>query len=313
MVSSSADQTLAVQVVDSMERMSGRHPGCRRSSARGAVFRATFTPTGAAAALTTAAHLQTRPVTATVRFSNSEGDPHTPDTAPVTRGMATRFHLQDGSDTDLVALSVPRFVASTPREFLELTEALRPDPGTRRPEPARVHAFVHAHPHLAEAVAQQPPVPASYACTAYWAVHAFIWVDAAGAGQPVRYRWEPEAGRTDLTAAQAATRTAHYLTDELHQRLERAPVAFDLRIQLAGPDDPTHDPSTVWPDHREEITAGRLEVTAPADGQDLRDTQAFDPTRVTSGIQISDDPVLAFRAHAYAESHLRRSHERQSR
>ncbi|MFI5882694.1 catalase family peroxidase [Streptomyces sp. NPDC051554] len=308
MSSSSADQTLAVRVVDSMERMSGRHPGYRRSSARGAGFRATFTPSGAAAALTTAAHLQTRPVPATVRFSNSEGDPHTPDTAPVTRGMAVRFHLHDGGDTDLVALSVPRFVASTPREFLELTEALRRDPVTHQPDLARVHVFVGAHPHLAEAVAQQPPIPVSYATAAYWAIHAFIWVDADGTRRPVRYRWEPAAGRAELAAADAATRTAHYLTDELHRRLEHAPVAFDLRIQLAEPDDPTHDPSTVWPDHRKEFTAGRLEISAPADDQDPWNTQAFNPTRVTTGIQLSDDPVLAFRAHAYAESHLRRSH-----
>lgn len=308
MASSSADQTLAVRVVDSMERMSGRYPGYRRSSARGAGFRATFTPTGAAAALTTAAHLQTRPVPATVRFSNSEGNPHTPDTAPVTRGMAVRFHLHDGGDTDLIALTVPRFVASTPKEFLELTEALRPDPVTHQPDPARVHVFVGAHPHLAEAVGQRPPIPVSYASAAYWAIHAFIWVDAEGTRRPVRYRWEPEAGRAELTAADAATRTAHYLTDELHRRLERTPVSFDLRIQLAEPDDPTHDPSTVWPDHRKEVTAGRLELTAPADDQDSWNTQAFNPTRVTAGIQLSDDPVLAFRAHAYAESHLRRSH-----
>jgi catalase len=222
--------------------------------------------------------------------------------------MATRFHLHDGSDTDLVALTVPRFVASTPREFLELTEALRPDPVTHQPDPARVHAFLGVHPHLTEAVAQQPPIPVSYASAAYWAIHAFIWVDADGGRRPVRYRWEPEAGRTALTAAEAATRTAHYLTDELHQRLEHAPVAFDLRIQLAEPDDPTHDPSTVWPDHRKEFTAGRLEITAPADDQDPWHTQAFNPTRLTTGIHLSDDPVLAFRAHAYAESHLRRSH-----
>ncbi|WP_043671333.1 catalase family peroxidase [Streptomyces xylophagus] len=308
MPSSPADQTLAAQVVNSMERMSGRFPGYRRSSARGAGFRATFTPTGDAAALTTAAHLQTRPVPATVRFSNSEGNPHTPDTAPVTRGMATRFHLHDGSDTDLIALTVPRFVASTPREFLELTEALRPDPVSHQPDPAQVVAFVQAHPHLAEAVAQQPPIPVSYASAAYWAIHAFIWVDAVGARQAVRYRWEPVAGRVELSADEAATRTAHYLTDELHERLEQAPVAFNLRIQLAEPDDPTHDPSTVWPDHRKEINAGRLEINAPADDQDLWNTQAFNPTRVTAGIQLSDDPVLAFRAHAYAESHLRRSH-----
>ncbi|MFG2379066.1 hypothetical protein ACGFY9_47455 [Streptomyces sp. NPDC048504] len=97
----------------------------------------------------------------------------------------------------------------------------------------------------------------------------------------MRYRWEPAAGR--------------------------APVAFDLRIQLAEPDDPTHDPRSVWPDRREEFTAGWLEIAPPADDQDPWNTQAFNPTRVTTANQLSDDPVLAFHAHAYAESHLRRS------
>jgi catalase len=33
----------------------------------------------------------------------------------------------------------------------------------------------------------------------------------------------------------------------------------------------------------------------------------FDPTRVTDGIGLSDDPILHFRRAAYAQSVLRRS------
>ena len=33
----------------------------------------------------------------------------------------------------------------------------------------------------------------------------------------------------------------------------------------------------------------------------------FDPTRVTDGIELSDDPVLRFRHDAYAESIARRT------
>lgn len=113
-----------------MERMSGRHPGYRRSSARGAGFRATFTPSGAAVALTTAADPQTRPAPATIRFSNSEGDPHPPDTAPVTRGMAVRFHPHDGGDTDLVAPGGPCGTAGNRRP-----DAPNSPPRTRPPVP----------------------------------------------------------------------------------------------------------------------------------------------------------------------------------
>ena len=294
-----------------MERMAGTvYPGKRRSSARGACFTGMFTPTGAAADLTTAAHLQHRPVPVTVRFSNSEGNPHVPDAAPVTRGMATRFHLPDGTETDVLAITVPVFVASTPAEFLGLTEALLPDPTSGHPDPARVQAYVAAHPHLAGPITQQPPVPASYGSAAYWAIHAFIWVDAEGARQPVRYRWQPAAGRTNLTPEQAAAKAADYLTRELHERLKREPVLFTLYVQLGEADDPTHDPTVAWPAERRELAVGRLELTAPVDDQEHWAEQRFDPTHVTAGIELSDDPVLAFRSLAYTESYRRRSQNR---
>jgi catalase len=291
-----------------MERMAGSvYQDKRRSSARGVWCTGTFTPTGAAAKLTTAAHLQHRPVPVTVRFSNSDGNPHVPDTAPVTRGMAARFHLPDGTDTDLLAITVPLFVASTPREFLELTEALRPDPASGHPDPARVGEFVAANPHLAGPITQQPPVPASYGSAAYWAIHAFIWLNAEDSRQPVRYRWQPAAGRTNLTAEEAAAKADDYLTAELHERLRREPVSFTLYAQLGEPGDPTHDPTVAWPAERTEITVGRLELTTAAPDEEHQAGQGFDPTRVTAGIELSDDPILTFRSRAYTESHRRRT------
>ena len=307
MSSNVEDRVTATQVIDSMERMSGGpYPGYRRSGARGVCFTGTFTPTGDAAALTTAAHLQSRPVPAVVRFSNSDGSPHPRDGVPVARGMATSFRLPDGTNTDLIALTVPVFVASTPQEFLELTEALRPDPATKVPDPAAVGAFVAAHPHLAQAIMQEPPVPVSYASVAYWAIHAFVWVDSEGNRQAVRYRWEPDAGRADLSAEEAASRADDYLTAEFHERLRHGPVTFTLRVQLGEKGDPTHDPTVHWPEARTELTAGRLELTAPVDDQGYWAAQGFSPTRITAGIELSDDPVLAFRAHAYHESSHRR-------
>jgi catalase len=53
---------------------------------------------------------------------------------------------------------------------------------------------------------------------------------------------------------------------------------------------------------------GRLEVTGVAhDREQGDDVLVFDPTRVTDGIELSDDPILRFRTRAYAESVLRRS------
>jgi catalase len=48
---------VAVTAVDAIERLSGTYLGHRRVHARGLCFDATFTPSGAAASFTAAAHL----------------------------------------------------------------------------------------------------------------------------------------------------------------------------------------------------------------------------------------------------------------
>lgn len=59
---------------------------------------------------------------------------------------------------------------------------------------------------------------------------------------------------------------------------------------------------------RQRVRLGRLEVTGLAhDREQGGDVLVFDPTRVTDGIELSNDPILRFRADAYAESVLRRT------
>jgi catalase len=304
-----SDQSeLAVEMVDEMERVGGVFSGYRRAHARGLCFRAAFTPSGEARALTSAAHLQAEPVPATVRFSNASIDPRTLD-ARGPWGMAVKFRLPNGSDTDIVSVSLTVFLASTPEIFLEFLRATAPDPDVGGPNPDRVRTFLSAHPQsvrgVEEAAAQRPPV--SYATQRYSALHAFTWVGTGGGRTSVRYRWEPAAGVATLPEPEAAA--PRYLADELTRRLAEGPAGFSLHVQLAEAGDPTHDSTRSWPSDRSEIVAGRLEVTAPVDDPLAGCEHAiFDPTRVTAGIECSDDPVLNFRARAYSVSYERRSH-----
>ncbi len=56
------------------------------------------------------------------------------------------------------------------------------------------------------------------------------------------------------------------------------------------------------------MTAGTLEVTGlETERETGGDVLVFDPTRVTDGIECSDDPVLRFRSDAYRESVTRRT------
>ncbi|HET6500793.1 MAG TPA: catalase family peroxidase [Amycolatopsis sp.] len=312
MTSQQYDTTVAERAVDAIEHAKGRFPGYRRAHARGTCYTATFTPSGDALPLTAAAHLTDVPVPATVRFSHSDTNPHLPDAGTSSRGFAVKFHLPDGHHTDLVSVNLPVFFASSAESFIEFTEATTRDPVTGQPDQTRLAAYLQRHPEAApclQAAATQP-TPASYATAAYWAIHAFVWVNGSGARQAIRYHWIPEAGIENVTPEAAETWTAEQLTGELVERLANGPVAFRLEVQLAEPGDITGDPTREWPPDRPRIAVGTLTITAPVDDQDHWERQVFDPTTVTDGIELSDDPILAGRRHFYTVSYNRRSSER---
>jgi len=306
----SIGQDLAEQIVDAIQEIGGRHEGARAVHAKGTLCAATFTPSQEASKLCRAAHFREGPIRAHVRFSNGSGDPEGRDAAQNARGMATKFYLPDDSTTDIVALSQAIFFVRTPEDFLEFTRARKPDPATGQPDMERVGAFLAAHPETVPAVQEhlQSRPPVSYATVAYNSIHAFRLLDEAGEGRWVRYRWEPEAGEAALDEDAAADRDRDYLRQELSERLEQGPAVFALFAVLAAEDDPVDDPTQAWPDERERVELGRLEVTALAfDRERDGDVLVFDPIRVPDGIELSPDPILHARTPAYAESVFRRT------
>jgi catalase len=300
-------QTLAEQAVEAINDISGAHPGHRAAHAKGTLMAGTFTATPEAARLTRAAHMQGSPVRATVRFSNGGGDPGIPDYAREGRGMAVKLYLEDGGKTDMVALSLPCFFVRTPEDFLEFTRARKPDPETGQPDMDKLGAFLGAHPEAQQpiqaAVAAGPP--ASYATCLYNGIHSFRWVNADGDARWVRYRFEPEAGVEELSDHEARERGRDYLQEDI---VGRERTAFNMVVTLAEEGDPIEDPTAMWPEERETVEVGRLDLTGPESGREQGDdVLVFDPTRVVDGIELSDDPVLHFRPRAYAVSVERRS------
>jgi catalase len=295
------------QAVDAINERFGRHPGYRALHAKGILCKGSFTATPEAAGLTRAAHMQGQPVGVTVRFSNGSGDPNSPDYAPDVRGMAVAFQLPDGSATDIVSQTAPRFPVRTPEAFIELVQAN--DTGLARLW--KLPLFLARHPGALPAVRANLPIlkpPASYATLPFYAIHAFKWLDAGGGDRFVRYTWLPEADEPSLSSQEAKERGRNYLQEEIGERLADEPVRFTLQLQVAADGDSVDDPSAVWPDDRETVTAGTLELTGLETGRETGDDLlVFDPVHITDGIELTDDPILRFRPQAYSVSIERRT------
>jgi catalase len=309
-----AEPDIAQRAVDAINELSGRHDGYRAAHARGTLCAGTFTPAPAAADLTSAAHMQGEPVRVTVRFSNGAGDPSAPDNDRRDgRGMAVKFYLPEGGTTDIVAISLPCFFVRTPEDFIEFALARRPDPETGEIDVGKVGAFVAEHPETAAALQLILPSlvpPRSYATVAYNSIHSFRLTGGSDSeGRFARYRFVPEAGVEALPEEEIDGAPPEYLQDDIRERLERGPVRFTLLARLAEDGDPVDDPTVAWPEgEREEVELGVLELTGLDTTRETGDdVLVFDPTRVTDGIELSDDPILHVRSPAYSVSVERRS------
>ncbi len=126
-------------IVDALNDVFGKQSQTRaRAHAKGIVVAGTFTPSVGGALISVAPHLQNAPVPPSVRVSNFSGVPTTPDTdgSASPRGMALRFHLPDGSTTDIVSHSFDGFPCATADEVRALFVALGTcGPGVASPGP----------------------------------------------------------------------------------------------------------------------------------------------------------------------------------
>lgn len=286
--------------MDVIHERFGRHPRHRALHAKGVICSATFTATPEARELTRAAHMSGAPVHASARFSNGGGDPNVPDYAPDVRGLAVSFELADGSRTDISAQTLRRYPFRDQEGFLAALGVSRPSPRALLRMPgfaARYPKALAAMPESARTMASM----ASFAGRPYYAFHAYKWIDAGGGERFVRYTWLPTVDEPNRSRSEAKRLGPDFLFDELRAQLDREPVRMRLELQIAGDGDDPDDPSNVWPEERERVVAGTLEVTAIDPDPD--DARVIDPMRVTDGIEPSGDPVLHYRPRVYEHSH----------
>ncbi len=297
------------RIIDTFEAQVGHYPGYRKNHAKGLCVSGYFQASGQAASLSTARVFSQQRVPVTGRFAIGGANPFAPDTGIPVRSLAIQFSTDDGQVWRTGMNNPPVLAVSTPQGFYEQVLASAPDPATGKTDPGKLQAFFAAHPESAAfrqwAASYKPSN--SFASTQYHSINAFRLIDSAGTAHPVRWQLEPHSA---FAALPAQVDDKQFLQHDLQQRLAQGPLRWTLRLVLADPGDAQDDPARPWPAERRSVDAGTLvleQVDAPEQGA-CRDLN-FDPLILPTGIEASNDPILAARSSAYSESFNRRSRE----
>jgi len=300
------DAAVPTQIVDTMNKIYGVHPGFRANHAKGVVAEGSFKAAPGAAALSRAVLFDGSTIPVTVRFSDSGGLPDVPDGSKNANphGLSIKFHLPGGGETNMVINSLKFFPVANGEDFRDLLMAIADSPADA-PKPTKLDQFIASHPSVPKALGTVS-TPDSFADEVYYGIDAFIFVNKAGDRQAVRYIMQP-VKVVHLPPAVAEKKAPDFLVDDLPKRLAKKPIVFHLKAQLAAPGDNTKDPSQPWPDSRKVVDLGTLTIDkAVPDSLAAQKKLLFLPGELTDGIELSDDPLVGTRDGAYAVSFGRR-------
>ena len=300
------------KMVDALSESGGDPLGHRRNHAKGICFTGEFVANGAGAGFSKAPMLLTGRYPVVGRFAIAVANPATPDAAARVRSMAIRIVAPDGEEWRSGMNDIPVFPVATPAAFYELTRATLPVPGTGKPDPEAVPHFAAAHPEFMPFLhwAQTAPWTSSFADQAYNGLNAFNFIDAGGVVHAVRWSMQPVLAPQLSTPGDLAKLGPDFLQKDLVARLGQGPLTWHMVVTVAAPGDPTADATKAWPADRPHVQVGDLviqQAQAEADGP-CRDFN-YDPLILPDGMAASDDPLLAARSSAYANSFDRRTAE----
>src|SRR5712671_3707599 len=290
----------------------GNHVGFRRNHAKGVCVTGWFQSNGEAAAISKAAVFTPGRVPVVGRFALAGGMPFQPDAPNTVRSMALRFLPPGGEEWRTGMNNIPVFPVNSARGFYEQLVAFSPDPATGKPEPAKIKAFLAAHPEAAQALAliKKRQVNSGFANSTFNSLNAFRFIDAAGASVPVRWSAVPVQPVAADSAERPEVGDENYLFDDLIGQIAQHPRQWRLIVTIGQAGDPTNDATQPWPEGRQQVDAGTVTIDR-ASSEDGGACTAinYDPLVLPAGIEPSDDPLLSARSAVYARSFTLRAEE----
>ena len=294
-------------IVDALKAVAGSPPKVRASFAKGRCVRGTYTPSEQAAEVTRSLSF-TKPSRVLARFSIGGGNPKVTDTnSLVLRGFSFRLG-DDDHRSDILVESAPVHFARTLDQMLAFLKARIPG-ADGKPDMDKVKAFSEANPETlnqAKYIAARR-LPASFAGTTYWGVHAFPATNAKGETRFIKLKVAPVGGDLTLSEDEAKAKSADFLHDDLARRIAAGNVRFNVMALLDRSGDPTMDVTKRWPDedNREEVRLGTIVITS-LEADDSCDGSIFNPANLADGIGQPPDEIFAARRAAYTISLAKR-------
>ena len=279
----------------------------RASFANGRCVRGTYIPSDRAQEITKSESFK-KPSRVLARFSMGGGNPKVADTNNlVLRGFSFRLG-DDDHRSDILAESAPVHFARTLDQMLAFLKARIPGPNGK-PDMAKIRAFSVANPETlrqANYIAALP-LPASFAGTTYWGVHAFPATNAKGETRFIKFKVAPVRGDVTPTEDEANAKSADFLHGDLERRIATGDVRFNVMALLGRPGDPTMDVTTRWPDedNREAVRLGTIVITG-VEPNEACDASIFNPENLAEGIGQPLDEIFAARRGAYTISLAKR-------
>jgi catalase len=273
--------------------------GHRRNHAKGICFTGTFDANGEGSELSKAKLFERGQYPVVGRFNIAGPDPKIPDPMAQVRGLGIRITTTDGQEWRSAMINAPVFAAPTPQAFFEFLTA------SSSKDPDAFGQYSSAHPEILTFISWVK----GHSRTESWtedrfnSLDSFVFIDKSGTKSVVRWSFVPSAKPVTISPGELASHNPDFLEDDIIQRVAAGPQSWDLVIIVANQDDPTSDPTRMWPADRRTLDVGRLtvrQIEPEVDGP-CRDIN-FDPTVLPAGITTSDDPFPAARSAAYRVS-----------
>ena len=267
--------------------------GKRRNHTKGFCIVGEFAPVDAAILKYTNSPIFTQTSAVNGRVSHKGGSNTAPDDKFGDLGLAFELTTAD-DDYHIINVNTEYFFpASTPADFIDVVRA-------KGQGGEAVKALAAERPELAAYLHYHKKVRAKdlhpYEGTTFNSVNAFYLVNDAGERTPIRWAMVP-SGEQGIVSEH----NPDFFMDNMNANLAKGPVSWDMVVTIANADDDPNNAAIRWEGDHTEITAARLTVTSTAtEAEGNCDTVNYDPTVLSDGFEVSDDPILEARSQIYA-------------